>query len=551
MNRKPQPMTKWLEPRVLLHSAQEVVLSGLFANFADKRESMAGADPTDHGGLCFDYSGEDSGTFWFDYASDVGDGFNPTYAIARLLAGNSPTETERGRFLVLGGDQVYPSASWERYDERFRYPYEEASKGLDPADMYVIPGNHDWYDGLTSFTRLFCQRASIGAWQTRQGRSYFAIKLPYNWWLWGIDIQFDAYIDGPQVDYFTRVAEQTEAGDKIILATAKPSWVQVEADKPPPQSWKSLAWFDDHVICKNGARLALTITGDLHHYARYDQSAEEQDGVVTTVGAKLTAGGGGAFLSPTHQLPLEVDLPASTRAGSDEPPATTVYTRRREWPDVDTSRRLALGFLRHLSPAETWKLGKVLAVVYLLAALLVAVGVKDRDTSFTDSLDAGFGALVLDSITVWLVLAAIGLAAGLRAWAIYGEARGAMGLLHWAAQFAVAWLGTILVLGLLPQGLADDGFWHGYLTALVMAVVGVVVGRWLLVAYLFLSHRINPRWHANEVFAAQHREDYKHFLRFKLDGTDALTVYVVGLRDVSQEPELIEVLAVQAPPPPR
>src|SRR4051794_1397215 len=110
-------MVEWLAPRVLLHSAQEVVLSGLFANFADKRETMAGFSDA---AFRYDQTAVD-GDFWFDYASDVGDGFDSTYAIAELLAqpltlgpeGTEPARTERGRLLVLGGDQVYPTASWE------------------------------------------------------------------------------------------------------------------------------------------------------------------------------------------------------------------------------------------------------------------------------------------------------------------------------------------------------------------------------------------------------------------------------------------------------
>mgnify|MGYP006210162145 CR=1 FL=1 len=38
---------------------------------------------------------------------------------------------------------------------------------------------------------------------------------------------------------------------KIILATAKPSWVHVEDPKNPPQSWKSIAYFDEQVLCES------------------------------------------------------------------------------------------------------------------------------------------------------------------------------------------------------------------------------------------------------------------------------------------------------------
>ena len=59
----------------------------------------------------------------------------------------------------------------------------------------------------------------------RQRRSYFAVKLPQRWWLLGIDIQFDTYIDKPQMDYFRHVASLIQDGDGIILCNAKPSWV--------------------------------------------------------------------------------------------------------------------------------------------------------------------------------------------------------------------------------------------------------------------------------------------------------------------------------------
>ena len=95
--------------------------------------------------------------------------------------------------------------------------------------LFAIPGNHDWYDGLTSFTRLFTQRSWIGAWRTRQRRSYFALRLSDRWWLWATDIQFDTYIDGPQLEYFRKASADLKDGHRVILATAKPSWVGGEA----------------------------------------------------------------------------------------------------------------------------------------------------------------------------------------------------------------------------------------------------------------------------------------------------------------------------------
>lgn len=49
----------------------------------------------------------------------------------------------------------------------------------DPAPrIYVLPGNHDWYDSLSSFKTWFCnvtRPRRLGAWQKDQSRSYFAL----------------------------------------------------------------------------------------------------------------------------------------------------------------------------------------------------------------------------------------------------------------------------------------------------------------------------------------------------------------------------------------
>ncbi|MBD0259532.1 MAG: hypothetical protein ICV83_27750 [Cytophagales bacterium] len=50
-----------------------------------------------------------------------------------------------------------------------------------PRWLFAIPGNHDWYDGLASFVKQFCQGRWVGGWRTTQTRSYFALALPHNW----------------------------------------------------------------------------------------------------------------------------------------------------------------------------------------------------------------------------------------------------------------------------------------------------------------------------------------------------------------------------------
>ncbi len=115
-------------------------------------------------------------------------------------AGWLPTAScPAGAYLILGGDEVYPVGSPREYESRFIGPYKAALPwtSTEHPCMLAIPGNHDWYDGLTGFMRVFGQERWIGGWQTRQRRSYFAVGCRSGWWLWGIDIQFDTYIDAP------------------------------------------------------------------------------------------------------------------------------------------------------------------------------------------------------------------------------------------------------------------------------------------------------------------------------------------------------------------
>ncbi|MEJ7876215.1 MAG: hypothetical protein WKF62_06110, partial [Solirubrobacterales bacterium] len=319
-----QPMVKWLSPRFLAGAGLEVFVAGLFARFLDKRELQGGlpgygadvAEDAPPGGLSDApppytdavYRDED-GSLWLDYAADVGEGFDATYTVAWLLSKPSlafgdDTEghkTKRGRLLVLGGDQVYPGASWSGYRDRLVGPFRAALPHLPPDEvphMLAIPGNHDWYDGLTSFTRLFTQGSWIGAWRTRQRRSYFALRLSESWWLWATDVQLDTYIDGPQLEYFRAAAADLEQGHRVILATAKPSWLAAKPSGGPAAkkegSWETLRFVEERLIGESNGELALTVSGDRHHYAHYMR--ESGDGPEH----RITAGGGGAHTMGTH-----------------------------------------------------------------------------------------------------------------------------------------------------------------------------------------------------------------------------------------------------------
>ena len=66
-----------------------------------------------------------------------------------------------------------------------------------------------------------------------------------------------------------------ERDDKVILMTAKPSWVKAVRGRAEPPSWRYLSYFEERVVRAKGATLPIVITGDLHHYARYEPADDD------------------------------------------------------------------------------------------------------------------------------------------------------------------------------------------------------------------------------------------------------------------------------------
>jgi hypothetical protein len=201
----------------------------------------------------------------------------------------------------MGGDQCYPQATREEYKKRLLLPFSWAFTVPSPdRKLFAIPGNHDWYDGLIAFDSLFCSAReklsnakgnNIGGWQCQQHRSYWALRLPHNWWIWGADIQFSKYLDSAQVNYFEAVAQQMGPQDNLIICLAEPSWLLADLQGQDEEE----NFLQDHGHRPSrGARVVAVIAGDWHQYNRY--YANELDVHF------ITSGGGGAFLHPTHVL---------------------------------------------------------------------------------------------------------------------------------------------------------------------------------------------------------------------------------------------------------
>ena len=396
-------MVGWFDPGQLLATGVEAVVSGIMGLHADRRlgQALAHQERT-----YYDYSvhyreSPEGGplpdptrprtSLWLDFVADTGDGWNSTYAVAYHLAqpelvvadGSSRFTTERGSVLVFGGDEVYPTPSRQAYEERLVAPYAAALGPVEPGSesphVFAIPGNHDWYDSLVAFSRLFCSPVlgrRFGAWRTRQARSYFALKLPAGWWLFGVDGQLQADIDVGQIAYFRSIAEGSmEEGDRVILCLANPSWIYAQKYRDHGGYDESdLLYLLNHVLRPRGVEVQVFLSGDLHHYRRHEEMHPVEG---ETPVQKITAGGGGAFLHPTHGD--RVQRLDEQRERDSDPPRT--FSLKCSYPSVAQSKRLVW---RNLSFAR-WnpRFGVVPASLYLLAAWTIGATLHWRaPTSF-------------------------------------------------------------------------------------------------------------------------------------------------------------------------
>jgi hypothetical protein len=582
-------MVDWMDPGQLAQTGLRAILSTTFGAYADKREMQAalfhGAfDATTKPALAPDREGlveitpmpepdgdytETQGDFWTDFVADLGDGFDATYTVARLLAepalnvavNGARRELLRGNILVMGGDQVYPTATREQYRDHFEGPYTAALPcTLDEANapsLYALPGNHDWYDGLTSFLRLFCHQRWIGGWHTQQRRSYFAVKLPHHWWLWGIDIQLAADIDLPQIEFFEKIADNDPhfKGSNVILCTGTPSWTDEIHKKNRDRlesgsGYANLGFFEKRVIVKRGGEPVLTLTGDAHHYCRYFGSHPETG----KRRHKITAGGGGAYLLGTHSMPREIELDDSLK--DEDPPV--VYKRG---PALFPTRKESFcqTFGAMLFPWKGRKLAFMLGAIYLLNAWIVQSASKKYGQSLFGEMimyplnwngfksTIGASARVLAhspaSVTLWLIIVA-----GFCAFA--GKGARLVGILHGFAHLFInlvlSWIFVSINFALINPGFdrtrkdfsnvaesTVDSPLQTILFSVEMIVIGSLIAGCLFGLYLLICALVPPRFlHINEAFSCQANPHFKNFLRIRIDGKGNLTLFPIGIRKI-------------------
>ena len=525
---QPEPphhkMVGWYDPGQLINTGLQVIISQIFGSRADYRliESFSGTEKI------HDFSqGQEC---WFDYIADLGDGWNSTYAMASLVGAEqlnvrSPdgqqVTTPRGALLIMGGDEVYPVASRDNYEERTLAPYARAFPNNDvenPA-LFAIPGNHDWYDGLISFMRLFTRPRSFGGWTTRQKRSYFAIRLPHDWWIWALDYQLESDIDEPQLEYFNWVADQMPDGGKVILVSAEPDWIYGHIYHEKYR--KNIEYLQTCVINQRArARLRVAISGDLHHYRRHE--AEDGSGVQL-----ITAGGGGAFLLGTMG-------PKVDKLQFGDP--AKEFTLRSAFPTRRTSERLLLR--NFLFPFINPKFGLVTGTLYLVIAWIYRVPVLRQYEVLLKSRDA-----VSNTVVILRTLLDSPFGFGIIALVVIGFIaftdthkrvfRYIAGTAHALANLSAVFIISAAAAAFGRDVLKfPDGSIRGLLSSAVLIFFGgYLAGAVIMGVYLYISHLVFRR-HSQEAFSSLRIADYKNFVRFHVDSTGELHIHPIGLRHV-------------------
>ncbi|HET8947313.1 MAG TPA: hypothetical protein VFQ07_10045, partial [Candidatus Polarisedimenticolia bacterium] len=280
-------------------------------------------------------------------------------------------------------------------------------------------------------------------------------------------------------------------------------------------------------------KVVVTLAGDLHHY-RHHAAA---DGT-----RKITAGGGGAFLYPTHfgrlsrrnvQRLDDARLEDGQRDDAIAAPSRAggrAYELQSEYPPAKVSRRLCWRNL--LFPALNFSFGLFTAALYFLLCWSVRAPLETIPFAaghLGEALESAARATVASPTGTFVVLGAV---AGMilftdvhSRWYRY-VGGGLHGVAHLFASFLIGWATAHACH--IRHPLEENSPWNlmlgtGMSFGLAWVAGSVIMGLYLLVSLnLFGFHR-------NEAFSALRCEDWKNFLKLHIDRRGDLTIYAIGI----------------------
>ncbi|MFC4333322.1 metallophosphoesterase family protein [Streptomyces andamanensis] len=309
----------WLSPRTLW-AARNGVAAGWFGDPTGRTRSRWVAQRTAAGAPADKVIRRtEADRFSFMVLGDPGEGGDSQYAVVPGFLKVSRDTS----FAVITSDVIYPVGSTDDYGTKFFRPYRDY-----PAPVYAIPGNHDWYEDLGGFMRVFCDdapplppeprpRALGRAWwrellwhrprpadeqrlaeartlrsapgqQAVQPGPYWAIDAgPVR--IVGIDTGLLGTIDAEQGAWLREVSGGPRP--KILL-TGSPLYVDGEHHPCPIEGGGTV----DDIVRDPAHHYVAAIGGDIHNYQRYPVDVDGR-----TV-QYVVSGGGGAFMHATHTI---------------------------------------------------------------------------------------------------------------------------------------------------------------------------------------------------------------------------------------------------------
>ncbi|WP_433504152.1 metallophosphoesterase family protein [Pseudonocardia halophobica] len=324
----------WLRPAPLWRSRNDRLVRLLGDPTDDMRrewlrrlDAGRGPDPTR---LVDRFAGRDS--IAATLLGDPGEGDASQYCVVPVLqrvAGDTD-------LAVVVSDVIYPAGGLHEYAAKLARPYADY-----PGPIYGLPGNHDWYDGLTGFMSWFCGTPPEEAAPADPGTGWTAFLRRLLWRrgprgrtadleaarVWRPAEEQHALQPGPYcaidagpvrlvlIDTGIRGALDREQGEWLrdtlfaadrpaIVLTGKPLITYAEHHPCPIEGGGTVA----ELVRDPRASVVAVIGGDDHNYQRYPVRLADGREIL-----HLVAGGSGAYLSATHPVPnVDVLAPECT-----------------------------------------------------------------------------------------------------------------------------------------------------------------------------------------------------------------------------------------------
>lgn len=455
---------------------------------------------------------------YIDFVADTGDDTAVSRAVARLLFApyelpdpDRPGElvlVPRGDILCCGGDTAYPVATAGEIMTRVIAPWNQVLQELPqdgkPRVLLGLPGNHDWYDGLDGFGRMFRRRPAassavppvvnvsrpmleqhaqwarefvrggtidkprtlvLSGYTPVQNASYFALTLAPHLELLAVDRQLTR-VDSRQTRFLGH-HYQSHPDSAVFVLLPDPVYHFGVPSRTGTQMIENLQ-------LELATRETFILSGDIHHYERLRHGQA----------LHVIAGGGGAFLHP-----------ARIAAGGLEPSVV--------WPSVAQSRwllrqipwKLALGrsgFLPHFA----------LLLLSLLAVLL------------STQLHRYTGLLLSVSLLTTLLLCTI--------FALIGGVLRGRAVLRRRAVLALAFGAAVLTAAIpIASALVRDWAVAAFepwapvaLVTLGAVLVDVFAGTFVFGAYLSVLTLLG--YENMQAFAVLDHPGFKHFVRLRV-----------------------------------